>query len=168
MERVATVTSSYYKFSEAAILIYSVDNPDSFNSLAQHLLEVASFAENAKIFLCGNKTDLTADLVSNDDVDSFWYIQRNRFFQGFIIFLRTRLFWLNYSGSLMFSEQCGIVNGIFKTSCKTGDGVAQMFDEIARVISTSSRSRHELLQLEHSFKLNTMESEAQSEDNCMC
>lgn len=74
MERVATVTSSYYKFSEAAILVYSVDNPDSFNSLANHLLEVASFAENAKIFLCGNKIDIiTSDLVSNDDVDNFWY-----------------------------------------------------------------------------------------------
>jgi len=72
MERVATVTSSYYKFSEAAILVYSIDNPDSFNSLAQHLLEVASFAENAKIFLCGNKTDLSTDLVSSEDVESFW------------------------------------------------------------------------------------------------
>jgi len=74
MERVATVTSSYYKFSEAAILVYSVDNPDSFNSLAQHLLEVASYAENAKIFLCGNQIDSSApsDHVSSEDVDSFW------------------------------------------------------------------------------------------------
>jgi len=141
MERVATVTSSYYKFSEAAILVYSVDNADSFNSLAQHLLEVASFAENAKIFLCGNKTDLSPDLVTSDDVDSF-------------------------------CEQCGIVNGIFRTSCKTGEGVPEMFNEIARVISTSSRSRHELLQLEQSFKLTTADYEAEplEENNCnrMC
>jgi Ras-related protein Rab-6A len=67
-----TVTSSYYKFSEAAILVFSQDNQDSFNSLSQHLLEVASFAENAKIFLVRNKIDLSQDLVSNEDVDSFW------------------------------------------------------------------------------------------------
>lgn len=45
-----------------------------------------------------------------------------------------------------------------------------MFDEIARVISTSSRSRHELLQLEQSFKLTTadIDSAEQQPDNCVC
>jgi len=139
MERVATVTSSYYKFSEAAILVYALDNPDTFNSLPQYLLEVASYAENAKIFLCGNKGDLDSGLVSSEDVESF-------------------------------CEQCGVVSGIFRTSCKTGDGIPVMFDEIAKVISTSSRSRQGLLQLEHSFKLGTSteyESVEHSE-NCLC
>ena len=47
MERVASITSSYYKFSEAAILVFSLDNPDSFNVLSQHLLDVVTYAENA-------------------------------------------------------------------------------------------------------------------------
>lgn len=58
MERVASVTSSYYKFAEGAILVFSLDNASSFHALSQHLLDIVSYAENAKIFLCGNKSDL--------------------------------------------------------------------------------------------------------------
>lgn len=57
MERVASVTSSYYKFSEGAILVFALDNASSFHALSQHLLDIVSYAENAKIFLCGNKVD---------------------------------------------------------------------------------------------------------------
>ena len=72
MERVASITSSYYKFSEAAILVFSMDNPDSFNVLSQHLLDVVTYAENAKIFLCGNKYDLKNDICITDaDMDTF-------------------------------------------------------------------------------------------------
>lgn len=58
MERVASVTSSYYKFSEGAILVFALDNASSFHALSQHLLDIVSYAESAKIFLCGNKMDL--------------------------------------------------------------------------------------------------------------
>lgn len=58
MERVASVTSSYYKFAEGAILVFALDNASSFHALSQHLLDIVSYAENAKIFLCGNKLDL--------------------------------------------------------------------------------------------------------------
>lgn len=58
MERVASVTSSYYKFAEAAILVFALDNVASFHALSQHMLDIVSYAENAKIVLCGNKTDL--------------------------------------------------------------------------------------------------------------
>lgn len=50
MERVASITSSYYKYSEAAILVFALDNPDSFHVLSQHLLDIVTYAENAKIF----------------------------------------------------------------------------------------------------------------------
>lgn len=70
---------------------------------------------------------------------------------------------------LYYSEQCGIVSGIFKTSCKTGEGVSEMFREIAKVISTSSRSRQELFQLEQSFKLTTADIDAADQpENCAC
>ena len=51
MERVASITSSYYKHSEAAILVFALDNPDTFHILSQHLLDIVTYAENAKIFL---------------------------------------------------------------------------------------------------------------------
>ena len=50
MERVASITSSYYKHSEAAILVFALDNPDTFHILSQHLLDIVTYAENAKIF----------------------------------------------------------------------------------------------------------------------
>ena len=45
------ITSSYYKHSEAAILVFALDNPDTFHILSQHLLDIVTYAENAKIFL---------------------------------------------------------------------------------------------------------------------
>ena len=51
MERVASITSSYYKYSEAAILVFALDNPDTFHILSQHLIDIVTYAENAKIFL---------------------------------------------------------------------------------------------------------------------
>lgn len=70
MERIASVTSSYYKFAEVAILVFSVDNAQSFHSLSQHLVDVTMWAESAKIFLCGNRTDLGSE-VSDFDVQNF-------------------------------------------------------------------------------------------------
>ena len=51
LERVASITNSYYKFSDAAILVFSLASLESFHALSHYLLEVLSQAENAKIFL---------------------------------------------------------------------------------------------------------------------
>uniref|UniRef100_A0A2P2I1C4 Ras-related protein ORAB-1-like n=1 Tax=Hirondellea gigas TaxID=1518452 RepID=A0A2P2I1C4_9CRUS len=139
MERVASITSSYYKFSEAAVLVFALDNPDSFNVLSQHLLDVVTYAENAKIFLCGNKYDLkTQILVSDADMETF-------------------------------SEQChNLISGIYKTSCKTGDGVEEMFSDIAHKLSESNRSRKELESMtDESFKV-TRIADAGQQDSCIC
>lgn len=71
MERVASVTSSYYKFAEAAILVFALDNLPSFHALSQHMLDIVSYAENAKIFLCGNKMDLEG---TNPQVSFYFFI----------------------------------------------------------------------------------------------
>lgn len=74
MERVASITASYYKFAEAAVLVFALDNPASFHVLSQHLLDIVTYAENAKIFLCGNKCDLITDepQVTDAEIESFW------------------------------------------------------------------------------------------------
>lgn len=71
LERVASVTNSYYKFAEAALLVFSLDSLESFHCLSQHLLEILSLAENAKIFLVGNKMDLTPHEVQDTDIELF-------------------------------------------------------------------------------------------------
>jgi len=138
MERIASITSSYYKFAEAAILVFALDNESSFHSMSQHLLECVTYAENAKIFLCGNKLDADADIeVSDADME-------------------------------MFCEQChGLISGIFKISCKTGEGLDAMFEQIANALVESNRSRMELQALEqHGFKISTPEDNV--ETSCLC
>ncbi|KAJ6646183.1 Lipase member H-A, partial [Pseudolycoriella hygida] len=101
MERVASVTSSYYKFAEAAILVFALDNLPSFHALSQHMLDIVSYAENAKIFLCGNKSDLegTNPQVTEADMEDF-------------------------------CEQCqSLISATYKVSCKTGVGGMNIAEE---------------------------------------
>jgi Ras-related protein Rab-6A len=136
MERVASVTSSYYKFAEAAILVFALDNISSFHALSQHMLDVVTYAENAKIFLCGNKSDSESE-VTDADMESF-------------------------------CEQCqSLISQTYKTSCKTGGGVEEMFQEIATLLVDSNRSRLELQALEtHGFKIEP--GEETDDPTCMC
>lgn len=56
------------------------------------MLECVTYAENAKIWLVGNKCDLESDSAEVSDTDIS-----------------------------MFCEQChGLITGVFKISCKTG------------------------------------------------
>lgn len=140
MERVASITSSYYKFAEAAVLVFSFDNPASFHVLSQHLLDIVTYAENAKIFLCGNKCDLIGDTpqITDGEIEAF-------------------------------CEQChNLVSGIYKTSCKTGEGLESMFTDVAAQLVNMNRSRLELQSMEqHGFKIIPYEDEPQ-ENSCIC
>lgn len=141
MERVASITSSYYKFSEAAILVFSLDNPVSFHVLSQHLLDIVTYAENAKIYLCGNKSDLVNDdapQISDADIEAF-------------------------------CEQChSLIATTYRTSCKTGEGIEDMFSDIAAHLVHTNRSKIELQTIEqHGFKLND-EPEEPAPDSCAC
>jgi len=140
MERVASITSSYYKYSEAAILVFALDNPDTFHILSQHLLDIVTYAENAKIFLCGNKFDQKTKIaITDSDMEAF-------------------------------CEQChNLVSGIYKTSCKTGEGVDEMFADIAKQLTEVNRSRMELQSIEErSFQVNPAVLSENEEKGCAC
>ena len=64
----------------------------------------------AKIFLCGNKYDLKSRIqVTDADMEGF-------------------------------CEQCrNLVSGVYKTSCKTGEGVNEMFQDIAKQLSSTNK-----------------------------
>lgn len=140
MERVASITSSYYKFAEGAILVFALDNASSFHSLSQHLLDIVTYAENAKIFICGNKSDLEGrePQVTDAEMEAF-------------------------------CEQChSLISATYKTSCRTGAGVEEMFEDIAKVLVESNRSRMELQALEqHGFKIDGSEEEP-VDPTCIC
>jgi len=143
MERVASITSSYYKYSEAAILVFALDNPDTFHILSQHLLDIVTYAENAKIFLCGNKYDQKSRIqITDSDMEAF-------------------------------CEQChNLVSGVYKTSCKTGEGVEEMFKDIANQLAMTNRSRMELQAIEEtSFQVVPPSQRSPGggpENNCGC
>lgn len=138
MERVASITSSYYKFAEAAILVFSFDCPDSFNILSQHLLDIVTYAESAKIFLCGNKTDLVtqkSEQVTDADIEAF-------------------------------CEQChNLISGIYKTSCKTGAGIEEMFTDIARQLVNTCRIKDMEKDVQDSFKVTAQD---EPHEACSC
>ena len=59
-----------------------------------------------------------------------------------------------------------MVTGTFKTSCKTGEGVQEMFAEISRQVAVSSRSRKELERLDdRSFRV---EAPQTPDESCSC
>lgn len=139
MERVASVTSSYYKFAEGAILVFALDNAASFHSLSQLLLDIVTYAENAKIFICGNKSDMEGrePQVTDAEVEAF-------------------------------CEQChSLISATYKTSCKTGDGIEEMFRDIANTLVEANRSKMDLQALEqHGFKIEPIEET--TDPSCIC
>ena len=58
-EAYRSLITSFYRNSSLAILVYSIDNLNSFNNIESWLNEIKSQANpDIKIFLIGNKTDL--------------------------------------------------------------------------------------------------------------
>ena len=58
-ETYRSLINSFYKSSSLAILVYSIDNKNSFNNLEKWLNDIKTLSNpNVKIFLIGNKVDL--------------------------------------------------------------------------------------------------------------
>ena len=54
-----SLISSFYRSASLAIIVYSIDNEESFNNIEKWLNDVKSQSNpNVKIFLIGNKADL--------------------------------------------------------------------------------------------------------------
>ncbi|CAG2160187.1 unnamed protein product [Oppiella nova] len=137
LERVASITNSYYKFAEAALLVFSLDSLESFHCLSQHLIEILSLAENAKIFLVGNKSDAQPHEVHDSDIE-------------------------------LFVEQFPKFNGIFKISCKTNEGVHEMWTEIAEKLAVSALTKTSMdtFKLHHNNQIQLHDSGQQSSSCC--
>ncbi len=82
--------------------------------LSQHILEIIMHSETAKIFLCGNKTDIKCDPdeeISEADIEDF-------------------------------REQCDtVLVDNFQISCKMGDGVKEMFQQIADILMAEAEQK---------------------------
>ena len=75
--------------------------------LSQHIIEIVMHGRTVKIFLCGNKLDLAGNCdekVTDEDIETFQI------------------------------ECDSVLSGIYQISCRTGDGVKEMFEDIAAIV----------------------------------
>lgn len=109
-ERFRTLTSSYYRGSNAVILVYDVNTPASFEHLQRWLDEVevchAGGSTNIAMMLIGNKIDEVGGLQQADT----WPVPRG--------------------DAVQFAREHGMQLAF--CSAKTKEGVVEAFDEVAR------------------------------------
>ena len=99
-----SLVNGFYRNSALAILIYSIDNENSFNNLESWINEIKEKSHpNVKIFLIGNKNDL----------------ENNR--------------KINLNEGKKFSEEHGL-NMFFEASAKTGFNAHKIFIEAANTL----------------------------------
>lgn len=126
LERVASITTSYFKNADAVLLVFGYDALESFNMLSHHLLEVLTHAESAKIFLCGNKMDIRAkDGSGPTEADE-------------------EAFCREYQ----VSDRENFIQKTYRISCKTRQGVHEMFEDVASTMLRVCRTE-DPLNLEH-------------------
>ena len=67
-----SLITSFYNNSSLAILVYSIDNKESFNHIEKWLNDARTNNPNGKIILVGNKSDLEERrVVSKDEGENF-------------------------------------------------------------------------------------------------
>ena len=137
MERTRSLTSNYYHNSEAVILVYAIDDMYSLTLLRNWILDVNKDAGKALKFLVGNKIDLAEEGSQVDEE------------------LARR-----------FCENNGITK-LYKVSAKTGKGVREMFDDIAKLLLANKEST---TRGENTFTLKRedMNKQAKKENGCSC
>ncbi|XP_043922239.1 ras-related protein Rab-10-like [Protopterus annectens] len=69
-ERFDSLSTTYYRYTSAAILMYSVDRQETLEHLVHWINSARSYCDDVKLFLVGNKNDLE-DKIPKDKVRRF-------------------------------------------------------------------------------------------------
>ncbi|XP_013405678.1 ras-related protein RABD2c [Lingula anatina] len=115
MERVSSLTASYYKGAHAGLLCFSLSDKGSLSVLSQFQNEIKMYSKTNTLFLCGTKCDEQvhgSSCVTDEDIEMF--VQN-------------------------FGDEA--LSGQYKTSNKTGQGVKEMFEDMARVLYLKSKGQ---------------------------
>lgn len=119
-----TIPPTYYRKAKVVLLVYSVDNSDSFNAISSNWVDIPSSVDDLHITaIVGNKCDL------NEDEEAEQFIPRRRA--------------LTLASNLEINP-----NLVFEVSALTGKGFQAMFDRVAlemqaRPQSTTAHSHQE-------------------------
>ena len=109
-----SLISSYYKNSVLAIIVYSIDDKNSFEKIEEWLCEIKAYTnENIKIFLIGNKVDLeerrvikkecAEELVENQNIDFFLETSAKNGLNAREVFIKAGKMILEECNNLQFS-----------------------------------------------------------------
>ena len=139
MERTRSLTSNYYRNSHAVLFVYAIDDMYSLTVLKNWVEDVNKDASAALKVLVGNKTDLADEGAQIDRPQAE-----------------------------TFRKNCGL-NSLYEVSAKTGAGVKEMFDDIAKMLVRSKSKA--AVQKTNAFAVLAAENEKGSEKNssdCSC
>ncbi|KAM3142557.1 hypothetical protein pb186bvf_005459 [Paramecium bursaria] len=67
-ERFKTITQTYYKGAQGIILVYAINDRDSFNNISNWIKQIKNHAcENVQMIIIGNKCDLDGRQVTTEE-----------------------------------------------------------------------------------------------------
>ena len=107
-----TMLPTYFRHAKAVVLVYSIDNSETFDDVGENWLDNSvNAAGRVQLVLVGNKLDLVSGGGRSRRA-----ISRERALQ--------------YAMNVDIEEDM-----VFEVSAKTGEGIAEMFDAIADAIA---------------------------------
>lgn len=110
MERTRSLTSNYYRGSQAIILVYAIDDMYSLTVLRNWIADITKDAQEALKFLVGNKIDLEDEGSQVDDQLADSFCKNNG------------------------------IQKLYRVSAKTGAGVKEMFDDVVKMLISNKES----------------------------
>lgn len=110
MERTRSLTSNYYRGSQAVILVYAIDDMYSLTVLRNWIVDITKDAQDALKFLVGNKIDLADEVSQVDDQLAESFCKNNG------------------------------IQKLYRVSAKTGAGVKEMFDDVVKMLISNKES----------------------------
>jgi small GTP-binding protein len=107
-----TVWPTYFRKANAIILVYSIDDVDSFNDIGSNWMDYSD--TDAEVVLVGNKIDL-----ASDEGECMRVISQQR--------------------AMQYADSNAIeMSMVFEVSAKTGQGMQEMFDAVAQKVTPAS------------------------------
>lgn len=70
-EKFFSITRSYYRGVTGIFLVFSLNDPKTYNNLHRWINDIKNDNENITIFLIGNKSDIRYNLIDDDEVRDF-------------------------------------------------------------------------------------------------
>ena len=110
MERTRSLTSNYYRGSQAIILVYAIDDMYSLTVLRNWIADITKDAQEALKFLVGNKIDLADEGSQVDDQLAESFCKNNG------------------------------IQKLYRVSAKTAAGVKEMFDDVVKMLISNKES----------------------------